>query len=90
MPDEIRLRALEKLEARITKDGEIIVMASEYRDAPKNLDAALSRMEDLLKNAIHVPRKRKATKPTRGSNEKRIVGKKVRSQIKRNRREWEE
>lgn len=90
IPIEIRARIIEKLAARLTNEGEIIISASEHRDAPKNLESALSRLELLLRNAMHVPKKRKFTKPTRGSVEGRLQSKKARSNVKRIRRAVDE
>ncbi|MBL4770072.1 MAG: aminoacyl-tRNA hydrolase [Planctomycetes bacterium] len=75
----------ERLQARLTKDGFLIIASSENRERARNMEAARARMSNILRDALKVQRKRKPTKPTRGSQRRRLEGKKQRSQIKRNR-----
>ncbi|MBI3820810.1 MAG: aminoacyl-tRNA hydrolase [Planctomycetes bacterium] len=85
LPEDLKNRLLFKLSGKLTNEGEIVISASEYRDAPKNLEAALSRLEFIIKQALHVPKRRRATRPSRGSVEQRIKSKKARSNVKRTR-----
>lgn len=82
--DVARLR--DKLATRLDGDGRIQVVCAEGRSQSMNLDAALGRLQALLRGALVRPRKRRATRPTRGSVERRLQAKKRRSQIKDNRR----
>lgn len=81
--DTARVRA--KLAARLDGDGNLQVVASEHRDQPRNIEAALVRMEELLAAALARPKVRKPTRPSRGSKERRLKAKKLRSQRKQSR-----
>jgi len=89
LSDAAKARILAKLEGTLTREGEIVIAASEYRDAPRNLEAALARLARVLGDALRVPRPRVRTKPTRGSRERRLESKRARSETKRQRRESE-
>jgi ribosome-associated protein len=79
-------RAAERLGARLVS-GVITVIASEHRSQLRNREAAAARLGNLIAAAVAAPpRSRRATKPTRGSVERRIADKKRRAQTKRNRR----
>ncbi|HEX9121765.1 MAG TPA: alternative ribosome rescue aminoacyl-tRNA hydrolase ArfB [Actinomycetota bacterium] len=81
-----RARALERLADRLV-DGVLTVTASEHRSQLQNREAALGRMAALLASAIAPPpARRRPTRPTRGSAERRLAGKRRRSQTKRLRR----
>ena len=66
-------------------NGAITVVSSTYRSQHRNREAARVRLEELLTQAIIPPRPRRATKPTRGSKERRLDAKKRRSSIKQGR-----
>ena len=86
VPDHLRARALRRLADRLV-DGTVSVTASEYRSQLRNRDAARSRLSDLLERAFAPPSpQRRPTKPTRGSKERRLAGKKRRSDVKAMRR----
>ncbi|GAA3241237.1 alternative ribosome rescue aminoacyl-tRNA hydrolase ArfB [Actinocorallia longicatena] len=81
-----RERALERLASRLV-DGVLTIRAEEYRSQLRNREAARVRLAALIREAIaQPPRKRRPTKPSRGAVERRIQGKKHRSQIKASRR----
>lgn len=86
LPPEVRGRLLEKLAGKLTTDGELLIAANEYRDQPRNRAAAIERLRRTLVDALFVPKARRATKPTRGSVERRIGERKHKSAIKRMRR----
>lgn len=86
VPDHLRDRAIARLDARLV-GGVVTVAASEQRSQLQNREAAERRLAQLLRESIAPPpRKRRATKPTRGSVERRIAGKKQRGETKRGRR----
>lgn len=64
----------------------VTAVAQEARSQLRNREVALQRLEDKLRRALHVPKARRATKPTRGSKERRLKAKQRRSQLKRDRR----
>ena len=76
LPDDVRVRLLRLGGHRLTKDGVLIVTARESRDQVRNRQIARERLADLIRRAVFVPKKRKPTKPTRASKERRIESKK--------------
>lgn len=86
LPPSLRERALEQLGGRLV-NGVLTITASEHRSQLRNREAAAARLAALVAGAIAPPpRARRATRPSRGSVERRIAEKKRRSQTKRNRR----
>ncbi len=86
LPEALKARALERLAGRLV-DGVITIAAAEHRAQLRNRTAAEARLAALVRDAIAPPpRARRATKPTRGSVERRIAAKKRRSDVKQNRR----
>jgi ribosome-associated protein len=84
--EALRARALARLAGRLS-DGVLCVTASEHRSQLRNREEAERRMVEILSEAIAPPpRSRRATKPTRGSVNRRIAVKKRRSEVKRLRR----
>ncbi len=67
---------------RISKEGIVIIKAQQYRSQEKNREAALARLKALIKSVTIPRKKRKPTKPTKGSQERRIEGKTRRGQLK--------
>lgn len=85
LPEHLRARALERLAGRLV-DGMLTVAASEQRSQLQNREAAEARLAQLLREAVAAPPKqRRATTPTRGSKERRLEGKRQRSELKRSR-----
>ncbi|MEC8379221.1 MAG: alternative ribosome rescue aminoacyl-tRNA hydrolase ArfB [Myxococcota bacterium] len=72
-----------QLAHRLTQSGELIVHSSESRSQKLNDEAARKRLARWIKEALIVPKKRKATKPTRSSNERRLKRKKRHSDLKK-------
>ncbi len=87
LTDEQRARLLDKLSSRLTTEGSIRVIASDMRSQSRNRDLAEERLADLVRRALIVPRKRKATRPTRAAKEARLESKKLHSNKKRTRRD---
>ncbi len=81
-----RARLLERLGRRVV-GGVVTVVASEHREQRRNRDAARTRLAALVADAIAPPGpRRRATRPTRGSVERRLGAKKRRTDVKRLRR----
>ncbi|MEV0315658.1 alternative ribosome rescue aminoacyl-tRNA hydrolase ArfB [Nonomuraea fuscirosea] len=79
----LKARAIERLGS-----GTITIAASEYRSQLRNREAALHRLAQRLREAVAPPpKRRRATKPSRGAVERRIKSKKHRSDVKRLRRD---
>jgi ribosome-associated protein len=86
LPEAARQRVLGRLSHRLV-DGALTIAASEYRSQYRNREAARARLVALLGEALAPPGPvRRPTKPSRGSRERRLAGKKRRSQVKSMRR----
>ena len=86
LPEPLRERLLARLEGRLV-DGVLTVTASEYRSQHRNRVAARARLAEMLVRAGAPPAApRRPTRPTRGSKERRLAGKKRRSETKALRR----
>ena len=89
LTDVQRQRLVERLGGRLV-DGVLTISASEHRQQLRNREAARARMAAVLRAAIAAPpRARRTTKPSRGSQERRIKAKKERGETKRLRRSWD-
>jgi len=80
-----RARALARRDRRLTDEGVLVIQANRFRDQAKNRDDARERLSDFLRAALHVPKKRIATKPTRAAKERRLDAKRIRSTHKQRR-----
>jgi ribosome-associated protein len=80
-------RITEKLASRITNDGDLLVTSERTRYQDRNRDDAMAKLATLVKDALHVPKKRRKTRPTAASRQRRIDAKKRRGSTKRMRRE---
>jgi ribosome-associated protein len=86
LPDWYKERLLSLNDQRITTKGVIVIKAQEHRSQEQNREEALKRLQELIKSAIVLKKKRKPTKPTRSSLSKRLDRKSKHGQIKSNRR----
>lgn len=73
----------ERLGNRMTDDGVLILQSSEQRSQHQNREAAVSRFQALVSEAIQPPKRRKKTRPTRASKERRLKAKKIRGEKKK-------
>jgi len=87
LPEDVRQRLMRMAGKRITKDGVIVIEAKRYRTQERNRRDARERLASLIKRASVTPRKRRRTKPTGASKEKRLRRKKERGERKRQRRQ---
>lgn len=81
-----RARLHARLGARVTRAGELIVHASRHRSRARNRELARERLAELVRDALRVPRKRVATRPSKGAKTRRLDTKRHRSKVKRERR----
>jgi ribosome-associated protein len=86
LPWEVKQRLGALAGRRLTKDGVLVLDASRLRDQARNRADARERLVQLIRQAAVAPKKRKPTRPTRASRERRIEHKKGRSNVKRLRR----
>ncbi len=83
---DVRARLERLAGSRLTNDGVVVITAQGHRTQARNRQDALDRLIDMIRQAAVAPRKRRPTKPTRASRERRIEGKKRRAGIKHLRR----
>lgn len=90
LPPDVRERLKKLAGNRISSDGILTIKAQNFRTQEKNRREALRRLEELLHQAAQKPTVRRATKPTRAAQQRRLTAKKKQSQRKQARREnWE-
>ena len=82
LPEAIKGRMLQLRDQRISADGIVVIKAQQYRSLERNTFAALARLRDLIDQAALIPRQRRATKPTRSSQKRRVDSKILRGKIK--------
>jgi len=85
LPYAAQERLKELAGAKLTEEGDILITASEYRTQDQNRQAARMRLAELIGRALRPPKRRRPTRPTFGSKQRRIEGKKRRSDVKRSR-----
>jgi ribosome-associated protein len=83
LSEDVRERLESLAGARLTKDGVIVIFADRFRTQERNRVDALERLVGLIRRAAHVPKRRRPTKPTAASKERRLKGKSERSGVKR-------
>ena len=86
LPEEVKQRLLKSRDQRISGDGVLVIKAQRFRTQEKNRTDALERLRAFIVTATQVKKKRRPTKPTRASRERRLQGKARRGQTKRLRR----
>jgi len=90
LTDRDRDWVLSRLARRLTNDGELIVTSERTRDQAKNRDDARRKLAGILREALDRPKKRRPTRPTRGSVRRRLDAKKKRGQTKKDRsKKWD-
>ena len=72
--------------SRLDREGKLIIVADETRDQARNLAIAREKLAEFVRQALVVPKRRRATKPTRGSVQRRLDAKKRSGDKKRQRR----
>jgi ribosome-associated protein len=72
LPDYVKERLLEMRDTRITREGVLVLKAQQSRSLEQNKEDALQRLQALITQAAEVPVVRRATKPTRGSQRRRL------------------
>lgn len=89
LPDDLKARLIILLGNRITTQGDLIIKANRYRTQERNKQDALARLQALIKQVFTPPKKRKKTKPTYASKQKRLNSKKLQGEKKALRRNTE-
>ncbi|MBO6576900.1 MAG: aminoacyl-tRNA hydrolase [Rhodothermales bacterium] len=86
LPEPVRKRLLRMAGSRLTGDGVLLINARRYRTQERNRRDAVDRLVALIREAAVPPKRRKKTKPTRASRERRLEAKKQRGELKKSRR----
>ena len=82
LPETYKVSLRNRRDQRITNEGIIVLKAQRFRSQEKNRDDALDRLRELIAAAGAVVKRRKATRPTRSSQKKRVDSKTKRGQLK--------
>ncbi len=82
LPEAVKERLLALPDSRIGSDGVVVIKAQDHRSLPRNQADALARLQDMVDRAAHVPKARRATRPTYGSTQRRLESKTRHSGIK--------
>jgi ribosome-associated protein len=82
LPEDVKERLLHIGDQRVTRTGMVVIKAQAHRSLERNRAEAIARLQSLVLAAAHLPRKRKPTRPTRGSQKRRLESKKKHSRIK--------
>ncbi len=82
LPEDTRVRLARLAGQRMTKEGVIVIHAQRFRTQERNRSDAIDRLLELLRESLVRPTPRRATKPTLGSKQRRLEGKKRRGDIK--------
>ena len=83
LPEHIKSRLLGSRDQRITREGVLVIKSQQHRSLERNREEALARLHELVARAAVVPRQRRPTRPTRGSQRKRLEGKTRRGEVKK-------
>ncbi len=86
LPAAVRERFVARFARRITQEGELVMSSQRFRDQGRNVADCLEKLRTMLAEVAIAPRRRKPTKPTRGSRERRLKDKRARSRQKQQRR----
>jgi len=82
LPEEVKQQLLTMRDSRISGDGVVVIKAQQHRSQDQNRYDAIERLHQLVRAAATRPKARRATRPTRGSKQRRLESKKRRSAIK--------
>jgi ribosome-associated protein len=82
LPPEIKARLLDMRDSRITEEGVVVLKAQQSRSLEQNKEDALRRLQALVDKAAEVPLVRRPTRPTRGSQRRRLDEKARSGQVK--------
>ena len=83
LPDDVRARLVQLAGKRMTKDGVLLVESQRFRTQERNRQDALERLIELIRQAAQKPKRRRKTRPTRASKERRLENKRRQSKKKR-------
>lgn len=82
LPEAVKQRLLTWPDQRISSDGVVVIKSQDARSLERNRADAVARLIELVRAAAHVPKARRATKPTYGSQQRRLQAKAKRGSVK--------
>lgn len=82
LPEDWKARLLAVADQRLTRDGVVVIKSQEHRSLQQNREEALRRLREMILAVAVPPKARRPTRPTRGSQQRRMDGKARRGQIK--------
>lgn len=75
LPDAIKEKLLTMQDQRLSKEGVLVIKAQEFRNREQNIEAAMARLAEILEKISYTPKKRRPTKPSKSSRQKRMDSK---------------
>ncbi|MDN3544824.1 MAG: alternative ribosome rescue aminoacyl-tRNA hydrolase ArfB [Roseateles asaccharophilus] len=82
LPAAIKERLLALADQRISSEGVVVIKAQDSRSLEANRQEAIARLQALVQSVAHTPKARRATKPSWGSQQRRLTGKALRGEVK--------
>lgn len=86
IPPAAMARMRTRFPSRFTAEGNVLIQSQQYRDQERNREDCLAKLAEMIRESLVEPRPRKATRPTKGSQRRRLADKRHRSERKRRRR----
>lgn len=86
LPIDVKQRLALQQPRFFTQEGELIITSQRHRDQERNREDCLEKLRAMILQALHVPKARKKTRPSRGAKRRRLQEKKRRSDVKQQRR----
>jgi ribosome-associated protein len=87
LPAQVKDRLRRHHGKRLTTEGQLVIQGQRHRDQAKNIDDCLDKLRQMILEALHPPRPRKATRPSRGSKMRRLAEKRRQAERKAGRRQ---
>jgi len=85
LPEPVKVRLVQQLGRRLTREGELVITARRFRSQERNREDAVDRLVEMVRHAAQPPRKRRKTAPSRAARERRMAEKRKRGERKRER-----
>jgi len=83
IPHRVKLKILQSGDSRLTKEGELVLIAESFRTQEANRKDAVDRLKEIIRKAAFVPKKRIPTRPSLGAKKRRLESKTKRGNIKK-------
>ena len=87
LPTALKDRFRSRYRRRINREGQVVIQSQRYRDQGRNIADCLAKLQELLRSVAQPPKKRKATRPSKGSIRRRLESKKANSAKKESRKQ---